>query len=430
MSGGASCWEKTQTAVSPFLEYDTVKTVHIRSKKVGLLFRLIQLGILGYIIGYVIVYKKGYQEIDQAVSSVVTKVKGTAASCDLNMSLANCPNASVRIWDTVDYTIPAQENNAFFIVTNFVETPRQYQREEGWDEDPKANTTGSNKVYYCDTDADCPRYAASRNGVLSGVCNQSTHRCRILGWGPIELIDTDNAAESPNSNTLLPAAENFTVFIKNNIFFPKFNTKFANTGIVKRPPSYFTSCTWSRDRDPYCPVFRIGDILVEAGITNFRKNEVATGAVISIGMQYNCNLDTDTTCAPSLTFTRTDDPNDPLSAGYNFRQAYYTSSYATGFVHRDLYKVFGLRFIFVVSGTAGRFSFIPLLVAFGSGLGLLGLATVLADLLVTKIIQHRAFYMAKKYEVVDESEYQAFYKSIQSNAPTEEGTPLLSTTTR
>jgi hypothetical protein len=30
-----SCLGRTATAISPFLEYDTVKTVHITSKKVG-----------------------------------------------------------------------------------------------------------------------------------------------------------------------------------------------------------------------------------------------------------------------------------------------------------------------------------------------------------------------------------------------------------
>ena len=40
-----------KTGVDIFFEYDTEKIVHIKSKKVGLINRLIQLVIIGYIIG-------------------------------------------------------------------------------------------------------------------------------------------------------------------------------------------------------------------------------------------------------------------------------------------------------------------------------------------------------------------------------------------
>lgn len=36
--------------VSALFEYDTAKIVHIKNKKVGMMNRLIQLGIVGYII--------------------------------------------------------------------------------------------------------------------------------------------------------------------------------------------------------------------------------------------------------------------------------------------------------------------------------------------------------------------------------------------
>lgn len=54
--------------------YDTIKTVHIKNKRVGFIFRSIQLAILGYIVGYAIVLQKGYQDTDAARSSVISKV--------------------------------------------------------------------------------------------------------------------------------------------------------------------------------------------------------------------------------------------------------------------------------------------------------------------------------------------------------------------
>ena len=43
--------EAIKGGVKAFFEYDTPKIVHIKSKKVGLINRFIQLVILGYIVG-------------------------------------------------------------------------------------------------------------------------------------------------------------------------------------------------------------------------------------------------------------------------------------------------------------------------------------------------------------------------------------------
>ena len=46
-----ACQGVCDALVSAFFEYDTAKIVHIKNKKVGLLNRLVQLGIIGYIVG-------------------------------------------------------------------------------------------------------------------------------------------------------------------------------------------------------------------------------------------------------------------------------------------------------------------------------------------------------------------------------------------
>ena len=56
-----SCWKLTKTytvtglkALSEAVfEYDTPKIVHIKNKKVGIVNRLVQMIIVGYIVGYV-----------------------------------------------------------------------------------------------------------------------------------------------------------------------------------------------------------------------------------------------------------------------------------------------------------------------------------------------------------------------------------------
>jgi len=54
----------------------------------------------------------------------------------------------------------------------------------------------------------------------------------------------------------------------------------------------------------------------------------------------------------------------------------YASTYERdGKLYRDLVKAFGIRFIIKVTGTAGKFSVIPLLLNIGSGIGLLAIVS-------------------------------------------------------
>lgn len=100
-------------------EYDTPRIVLIRSRKVGLVNRLVQLAILAYVIGWVFLWEKGYQETDSVVSSITTKVKG--------VTLTNTSSLGARIWDVADYVIPPQGENAVFVMTNVILTLNQTQ---------------------------------------------------------------------------------------------------------------------------------------------------------------------------------------------------------------------------------------------------------------------------------------------------------------
>jgi len=62
--------------------------------------------------------------------------------------------------------------------------------------------------------------------------------------------------------------------------------------------------------------------------------------------------------------------------------------------------VFGIRLLFVVSGVGGYFSFIPLFVNIGSGLGLLSLATLITDKLMIWLCPGKDFYKKHKYDDV------------------------------
>jgi len=94
--------------------------------------------------------------------------------------------------------------------------------------------------------------------------------------------------------------------------------------------------------------------------------------------------------------------NSVLSPGYNFR---YTTNYflqqtvvnETILVeYRDLTKLYGIRFLFILSGTGRKFAIVPLMVSIGSGLSLLTLATVFSDFLLLYILPRRKYYQEVK----------------------------------
>lgn len=120
---------------------------------------------------------------------------------------------------------------------------------------------------------------------------------------------------------LLLETQDFTVLIKNSIEFPDFGSNFKRRNILDsatRP--YLQKCTYNPKTDPYCPTFRIGDIVKAAG-ENYTTVGL-TGAVFGIRINWACSFDWGRTikhCLPKYSFARLDNPNAVLSPGFNFR---------------------------------------------------------------------------------------------------------------
>ncbi|XP_070334986.1 P2X purinoceptor 5 isoform X2 [Odocoileus virginianus] len=82
-------------------DYKTEKYVIAKNKKVGLLYRLLQVSILTYLVVWVFLVKKCYQDTDTSLqSSIITKVKG--------VTFTNTSELGERLWDVADYVIPPQ----------------------------------------------------------------------------------------------------------------------------------------------------------------------------------------------------------------------------------------------------------------------------------------------------------------------------------
>uniref|UniRef100_A0ABI7ZRK6 P2X purinoceptor n=1 Tax=Felis catus TaxID=9685 RepID=A0ABI7ZRK6_FELCA len=330
--GQAGCKGLSQS----LLDYKTEKYVIAKNKKVGLLYRLLQVSILTYLVVWVFLVKKGYQDTDTSLqSSIITKVKG--------VTFTNTSELGERLWDVADYVIPPQSESI-----------------------PDA---------LCYRDSDCPpgEPVVAGNGVRTGRClrvgNMQRGTCEIFAWCPVET-------KSRPAKPLLGKAEDFTIYIKNFIRFPKFN--FSKTNVLDtKDKAFLKSCHFGPE-NPYCPIFRLGSVVSWTG-SNFQEIALQ-GGVIGIQIEWDCDLDkAPSECNPRYSFSRLDNKfsENSISSGYNFRFAKYYRDGA-GVEFRTLMKAYGIRFDVMVNGKGAFF----------------------CDLVLIYLIKKSHFYRDKKYEEV------------------------------
>uniref|UniRef100_A0A8C0Q8B6 P2X purinoceptor n=1 Tax=Canis lupus familiaris TaxID=9615 RepID=A0A8C0Q8B6_CANLF len=372
--GQAGCKGLSQA----LFDYKTEKYVIAKNKKVGLLYRLLQVSILTYLVVWVFLVKKGYQDTDTSLqSSIVTKVKG--------VTFTNTTELGERLWDVADYVIPPQGENVFFVITNLIVTPNQRQETCAESESiPDA---------WCYTDSDCPpgEPVVAGNGVKTGRClrvgNMQRGTCEIFAWCPVE-------SKSRPVKPLLGKAEDFTVYIKNFIRFPKFN--FSKTNVLDtKDKAFLKSCQFG-PKNPYCPIFRLGSMVSWTG-SDFQKI-AQQGGVIGIQIEWDCDLDkAPSECNPHYSFSRLDNTlsGNSISSGYNFRFARYYRDGA-GVEFRTLMKAYGIRFDVMVNGK-GTFWKSRILVGTPT---LLPQGAFFCDLVLIYLIKKSHFYRDKKYEEV------------------------------
>ncbi|XP_043102620.1 P2X purinoceptor 4b isoform X2 [Puntigrus tetrazona] len=336
--------------------YETNVMLVINNKALGALFRLIQLLIISYVAVYVCWIQRAYQETDSVISSVSTKVKGNF--------LTNSSTEGVHVWDVPEYVVPPQGENSFFVVTNVILTPGQTQSK--CPEIPSESTK-------CDSDSDC---VAGHNdvhadGVQTGHCVQysdTIKTCEVQAWCPLE---------------------NDGVIPKRNILHHINST-------------YLKNCTFDRKTDPHCPIFRLGNMVKEAG-EDFSVMALK-GGIIGIFVDWNCDLDfPERFCIPKYSFSRLDNknPENNVAPGYNFRYAKYFKN-NENVETRTLIKAFGIRFDVIVFGKAGKFNIVPTIVNLGATLAFLSLVAAVCDWVMLTCTKDRDYYAKHKFIHADQ----------------------------
>lgn len=372
---------------STFLEYDTPKIVHIRSRFIGILHRVIQALIVFYIIFYVFILNKGYQYIDtEAVSGTTTKLKGVASTNSSD------PRVGSRVWDTADLNIPPEENGAFFLTTNVIVTHNQSQGE---------CTALPGTSSDCRSDADClpvgmPFHLG--HGVSTGECNLTSHTCMVSAWCPIE--DDSPPETTTGEPEYLTQTKDFTVLLKNHVYFPYYKKTRSNF-IESINKSYLHSCRYHHIDHPYCPIFQLKDIvsIAETKLSNEIKYEdkwfeqlALKGGVISIRVTWDCNFDLkESKCMPKYVFDRLDNyKGNILGSGYNFR--YPIFYYEDGIQKRQLVKAYGILFTLNTQAKARAFDVVTFFLNLGAGFALLGVAAVLCDIFLLSLHRKKDYF--------------------------------------
>ncbi|XP_062414250.1 P2X purinoceptor 5 isoform X1 [Pungitius pungitius] len=328
---------------------------------------------------WVFVVKKGYQEREEALqTSVITKLKG--------VTLTNNSETGLQLWGAEDYVIPPNGEQVFFIVTNYIETPNQRL---GFCAESFKVPNGR-----CQSDDDCieGETVIAGHGIKTGLCLNSTGTCEIQAWCPVEY------GKRP-TEPLLSAAENFTIYIKNFIRFPKF--EFSKSNVLETSnDSYLKSCTYDSQDNVYCPIFRLGDLVSWTGY-DF-QDMAAKGGSVGILIEWECDLDKDSSqCNPQYSFSRLDmNLNNSVTSGYNFRYARYYKD-QNGETFRTLYKVYGIRFDIMINGQAGKFNIVPTIIAIGSGIALLGAGAFACDMILLYMMNTSSFYRERKFEIIN-----------------------------
>uniref|UniRef100_UPI0037E95282 P2X purinoceptor 3a isoform X2 n=1 Tax=Semicossyphus pulcher TaxID=241346 RepID=UPI0037E95282 len=365
--------------VTDFFTYETTKSVVVKSWSVGIINRIVQLLIITYFVCWVFIHEKAYQSTDTGIeSSVMTKVKGFGYHHN-------------HVMDVADYVSPPQGAGVFCIMTKLIITENQFQGKCA-------------ERFSCNTDEDCHKHLGSilSNGVITGTCLNSSDgskgMCEIEGWCPAE---NDGVVVMPMLDV-----NNFTIFIKNSIRFPLFNVTRGNFPSTMNS-SEIKSCKYNPDTNPFCPIFRVGDVLNYTG--QDVENLAAKGGEIGINIEWKCNLDLSIDyCVPKYSFTRLDEPfsRNAVSKGYNFRFAkYFKTENGTDF--RTLHKAYAIRFDVMVTGNAGRFDTVPTLINLVAAFTSIGLGAVLCDLILLNFLKGAEQYKAKKFEEVSDAQIEA-----------------------
>ena len=350
------------------LFYDTVQVVRLKSRRVAVLYNALVGAIIAWII-YSLVSDDGHQASCPAVVSRSLKIKGVGYT----EPGGGGGNATRMTYDATD--LVTTDSMGFFVPLGMRQTTQRRGRCAST-EGPACNA--GNATVACAAG----EVAGLDGGILTGGCSLDEGLCEVEGWCPGEV-----------DSQMLPImnAMNFTAFVRINVRFP---CGHDGAGI----PKHANNLPNSTALTPGINLFTLGEIVDLAGVD--RDSIQEAGADIVMSTAFDCDLDRHMReCAPEpFSATRIDDAA-VVSSGYNIRRAYVRQTDD----ERVLQKLVGVRVRVQVNGRGRHFDLLTLVTHFGSGLALIGLATVMVDFIMSMSIGDD--FTRLKYHECQEEEF-------------------------
>lgn len=238
----------------------------------------------------------------------------------------------------------------------------------------------------------------------------------MKAWCPIENDDLPADGEY----AMLSETKDFTVFVKNHVYFPHYKKTRSNM-IEMIDKKYLRSCRYHHIDAPYCPIFRLADIVSIASTKSGGEIEyndkwyeemAIKGGVISIGIKWDCNFDyNETQCKPEYVFDRLDNyEGNTIATGYNFRYPIFFQD--EGRAIRQLVKAYGILFTLDTEASARKFDVVTFFRNIGSGLALLGIASVCCDIFLLYIHRKKEYFKNHIFIDVNRPELQQKHELI------------------
>ncbi|XP_026096206.1 P2X purinoceptor 2 [Carassius auratus] len=380
------CLEFLKDFFLGFWDYETPKMMVVKDRKLGVIYRAVQFMVITYFIWHVFISQKAYQETEtRPESSVYTEMRGVALLED-------------SIQDTTEYARPSEGGDVISTILRKEVTHDQ--------------TQGTCAEHYsvananCTQDSDCTKGEIDfdGHGQRTGRCvpyyNDTFKTCEIKSWCPIE-------EHAVVREPALEQAINFTVFIKNNIHFPKFKVLRGN--IKSNKPKKLLRCHYHPKTNPYCPVFSLGFIAAQA---REKFSELCrTGGIIGVFINWKCDFDMDPSkCIPTYSFRRLDMRKNQPSSGYYYRFAKYYRK--DGVEYRTLIKAYGIRLDVIVHGHAGRFSLIPTIISTVTAMTSVGICSIICDWIMLTFIDKNEVFSGKKFDDISKEPSQPITEDL------------------
>ncbi|TGZ71468.1 hypothetical protein CRM22_002620 [Opisthorchis felineus] len=439
-----AAWKVIQEAMFVF---EMPKVVHIRNPALGLLFRSVQVAILTYFLFFVMWWNKGYQSKDKSIGGVTAKVSGIAwFEIPYNLH-----KPTFLILDKGSYNFRSLQNSGLYLVTRVhgieIQTlgfcaeadtlvDARCLRDEHCPVGSSAGLSVIDFRGYMLTNDEINLHEDG-HGIFTGRCLNETKTCEIYGWCRLSGLAVGNSIKQPTDRLLPPPNVleepfshfadlnflyerkkltvndthtshylkeilNFTILIKNAIEFPYFGVKRRNI-LPWMTEVYLKQCRYNPEhlKDKYCPVFFVRDMLRLAGVD--WRNLFTFGGVMAITVDWQCDLDWSVDyCLPDYTFRQLEveyeidnqaGPTDvTLSEGSSQQIIIKMETDVQLNRYRTLMQVSGITFLIRVTGEAGKFNLLEFTMRFGSGMALLGGATIICDLIVFHFLRDRHRY--------------------------------------